>query len=268
MEHSDSLKSIIKYAFDIAIKKSDMVMIDKCLSEGMIVTSKTIDSLRKIILIDIDELESDDDYEQIPIYVMKRRKIFEFLVKNHFENVTDNINFMLMCVMHSDPFYIKSIIDLGYNGNHPKASELLKRIIFDDPDPNCLKILLDNGFRRHIQSLLMFCVEQGEQECLSLFITYGANCYSILHDLHIHVSLQLSCRKSMCDSIYFVLENMYHIKMLREPVCKYFLIKSINYCVPIEIFVYVLKLYMSLDYECSDDIRAKLPGLIPKGKAK
>ena len=63
------------------------------------------------------------------------------------------------------------------------------------------------------------------------------------------------------DNICFVLDNIYKIEMLGEPILKYFLIKSVQigsiyfkYVIPKEIFVYVMQLYMELDYKCTDDI--------------
>src|SRR5579863_6375186 len=221
MEHPDSLKRIINCAFNTSITNYDMDMIEICLSEGAIITLESIINLQGIIsfryVIPID-----------PDRIGKCKKIFEsILLKNGFEIMIDNTEFMYTCVMHDDEYFIKSIIELGYNGNHANASEVFKCVISDDVPLDHLKRLLDIGFGQYVQSSLMCCVTYGDVECLSLFIEYGANFYSILHELHAYVLLnqsQLWCR---IDNINFVLCNMYKIEMLHEPILKYFLIKSI-----------------------------------------
>ena len=265
MEHTNLVKSIINYAFDVAIEKDNMAMIEKCLSEGAVVTSTSVNNFQRILSRDNDDSISDDstDSERVE----RHKKIFEsMLLKNGFEIMTDNITFMYVCVIHDDEYYIKSIIDSGYNGNHTKAPKLLEFMLsaYQERASDCLEILLDNGFDQHIQPLLMYCVQNDMNGNLALFIRRGANCYSILHDLHAYVLSQERCSHYALHNIKIVLENMYRIEMLREPIFKYFLIRSINHDVPIEIFVYVLKMYMLLDYACSNNIRAKLPGLVAK----
>ena len=74
-------------------------------------------------------------------------------------------------------------------------SVLFKRIVnkrVDDKNwiPSNLHVLLNSGFDKHIQSVLMYTITYGNTACLKLLLKYGANFYSILRDLHYYVSFE------------------------------------------------------------------------------
>lgn len=269
MEHS--YQNIIDYAFRLAMKRCDLDIIEQCLIAGICVTSKSIKRFEKSRESNREQFENGDYYEEeladgiIKAGMIKHRKIiekiFELLLKNRFDTITNNVGFMSRCVLWNDDYYIQSIIGLGYNGNHITSPELLLKIIEDDEyEKYCdnTRILLDNGLWQHMQLLLMRCVELGRKKYLDLFILCGANCYSVLNDLSAYVSRLERCPRRVINTINIALKNMYDIKMLHEPIFKYFLIKSISYNIPIEIAVYIIGWYMLFDYVRSDSIKENL----------
>src|SRR5579863_3787796 len=96
---------------------------------------------------------------------------------------------MMKCIEYG---FIKSLIEHGYNGVYPKAVVIFKRILDGDNwvMPTDLRILMDNGFDKHIQSILMYSITYSTVTRLEMLLEYGANFYSILHDLHYYVSFE------------------------------------------------------------------------------
>src|ERR1044071_1687842 len=244
LKRSISLEDIIKCAFNSSITNDDINMIEKCLIKGATVTSTSIEKLNELIL------NYNYGYNIKPV----SNNIFKLLLKNGFDVITDNVKFMYSCVLVYDEFYIKSIIDMGYNGDNIKAPMLLQKIIKKPKEVCHIDILLDNGFCKHIQSLLMHTIT-GSSRYLSLFIIRGANCYSILNDLLAYVLLLKNINDLVYNNINIMLKHMYDIKNLNEPVLKYFLIKSINYDVPNDILISICVLYMEIDYAKSNVIK-------------
>ncbi len=105
----------------------------------------------------------------------------------------------------------------------------------------------------------MYCIERGSLICLRELCQRGVNMYSIRNEIQKFINPDHLCSVSC---VKFVLENMYKIEMLAEPVLKYFLIGLIRFKfpfdVPKEIFVYILQLYMKLDYEYTDSLKKLL----------
>lgn len=255
MEHSDPLKNIINFAFHLAIRHNNLIIVEQCLSEGAIITSESIKIFSECFL--------DENHSQMGC--SQNKKIFNLLLKNGFDVITNKVDFMYDCITCGDKYYIESIINSGYDGDHGGSFELLYTIIERNVlDLDSLGMLLYNEFYQHIQPLLILCVESGSNAYLPLFIKYGANCYSVLHELSTYVSQSQKLNRNRIETINIILENMYDIDMLCEPIFKYLLIKSINYAIPIEIVVYIFKLYMSVDYKCSDDIKEKLIPIVIK----
>ena len=254
MSMSMSLES--ESLLDIAIENNDVIAVEKCLLEGATITLQSIHKFSPKM-----SFTSSIYYDFGQPDQSCHKKIFELLLKYGFDIITNDIRFMMYCFKYCDEYYIQAISDAGFNGFHDKSVEMLRDVIsgwdMTDDHHNKLRILLGNGFSRHIQSLLMRCITKTDISCISLFIEYGANCYSILHDLHMHVSQLQPVNSWIQNNIMFVLRNVYNITMLKTPIFKYLLIKSIprNFDIPIEIFVHIFQLYMAMDYACSNKIK-------------
>ena len=256
MEQTDVIKDIINYALNKAISGHDSNMMEKCFSAGACVTQRSIKTFKSNMLYLDNEFRSASKCGE-------RAKIFELLLKYGFDVITNNISFIVDCVRYRDKYYIQSIINAGFNSDHTQSVEILKKIIClywknEDGEDEQLKILLNNGFCRHIQPLLMYCITESDRHYLSLFIEYGANCYSLLSDLHILSQQSLNSR--IRKNIRFVLTNIFEIGLLKEPIHKYFLIKLVQYdiFIPTEIPICIFQCYMLLDYEHKDDILRKI----------
>src|ERR1044071_6306350 len=140
LKRSISLEDIINCAFNSSITNDDINMIEKCLIKGATVTSTSIEKLNELIL------NYNYGYNIKPV----SNNIFKLLLKNGFDVITDNVKFMYSCVLVYDEFYIKSIIDMGYNGDNIKAPMLLQKIIKKPKEVCHIDILLDNGFCKNL----------------------------------------------------------------------------------------------------------------------
>ena len=257
MERSDSFKIIIDYALNKAISDANLDIVERCLSSGTSVTLQIIEKCKpeKKYYIDSDSEDEDNDGDT------RRKKIFKLLLEHNPELIINDVNFIIESVLYHDKDYIQAIVDAGFNGDHNQSAEILKKIIssgshLENMDADKLKILLSNRFCQHIQPLLMYCITDSDERYLSSFIKHGANCYAVLHDLHTYISSYGLINYPMGDNIKLFLRNVYNIKMLTEPIFKYFLIKSVNHDVyiPIELFVGIFEWYVSLDYKYINDI--------------
>ena len=252
----DHILKMDHHTLNEAIYNHDLDTIEKCLEAGVCITTQSVRRFQSKMLYFNCKFKSASKRE---CHV----KIFEhILLKNYFDVITNDINFMTGCVQNYDKYYIQSIITAGFNGNHTQSVKIFKNIIrrsYKNKHDDNLIILLENGFCRHIQPLLIYCITKCNEPYLALFTKMGgANFYSVLHDLHTNVLSQSLFCQYRWPNINFVLRHMYEMTMLREPICKYFLIKSVHCDMIIEIPILIFQCYMLLDYEYTDNIRRKI----------
>ena len=183
--------------------------------------------------------------------------IFKLLLENNPDVIIKNVEFMKRCVVFYNSYYIRLAIDHGYNCNFDGSIDVFKGLIESERWMGTeryllvLNLLLANGFDKYGQSLLLDCIKHDSYKCLQELLIRGViNLYSIKDEIHTCIE------KCPMECIHIVFNNMYRIEMLTEPVCKYFLIKSIWFAghVPNEIFVYVAKLYMEIDYAYTNNL--------------
>ena len=181
---------------------------------------------------------------------------------------------------------------MGYHANHSSNNFILSANMLQPYgfSSNRLKILLDNGFCKYVQSLFPKCMKEST-EYIKLLIEYEANCYSILDDLFLFTLSLDHIYHTIYNNIKLVLNHMYDIKMLTEPIFKYFLIKTIGVSsgltldsleldslelgprsmsgsetfllgkargLPNDIVVYIFRYYMAIDYAKSDAIEERI----------
>lgn len=93
----------------------------------------------------------------------------------------------------------------------------------------------------------MYCIKNNAIICLRELFRRGINLYAIRNDIDTFIKSGTICST---ECVRFALENMYNIEMLTEPIQKYFLIGLVQFAesVPKEIFIYIMQLYMDLDY--------------------
>ena len=272
----------IESSLNDAIHSNDLSLVKKCLLSGEIkLTSEFIHNF----IPDIEMISFLDNCLKLDSLKYKQYKdnkelIFEILLKHGFILIVNDIPFMKKLISSGNTYYIDLLIRHGYNGTYPGSIEIFKKIINtgrlsyqSKSDSNkllsAIRSLLDNGFNKHIQSVLMYCIIHGNVIYLQLLLDYGANFYSILHDVH-HYAFELDnifkikdhyplLRPLILDNINFFLDNSYKIEMLGQPIFKFFLIKSIpwrwRYVVPLDICVHILRLYMETDYVIITDTR-------------
>ena len=231
-----------------AIKHIDSSMVEQCLSAGATITPKVIH-------------EFIQDYVSFPYDYRDRNIIFELLLIYESTLFFNDVTYMTQ-ISTNRPF-IKLIIKYGYDDSYPGSIEIFKRLIdhwywLTDYDYSSIMYsFLDNGFKNHIQSVLVYCITNSNVACLQAFLEYGANFYSILYDVYQSVLVKINSRTSL-NTMQFFLDNVYKIEMLGQPIFKYFLIGLIQwdtFVVPKDIYVHIFRLYMETDYAMTNHIQ-------------
>ncbi len=233
-------QEIFNYALDNAVKNNDVGMAEKCLSEGSVITSKTVSLCT-------------------PIHKTKiNGKLLILLLQHGFETIVNDVNFMDSFFKSKNEHLIRLIIEAGYNGSYNRSAQILKSVV-EKKKPNVyiLSQLLENGFDEHIQFVLMGCIEKDNHSYLPILLKHGANFYSRLNDI-----CEFGLHYRLSTSVEFAINHMYDINMLSEPIFKYCLFKStqfdLGFTLPIEICAYVFQLFMEPDYIRTNLIRRRI----------
>ena len=256
----------IELTFSDAIKYADLDTVKKCLSAGEIkLTSKSI-----------HEFIYEHDYTRYHYYDRRqyeneRELIFELLLKHAFTLIVTDMPAMEKILTNIN--YIELIIKYGYNDSYSGSIEVFKKIIgtwssiYSDRHKFMIYSLLDNGFKKHIPVVLVHFIMYGHTNYL-LDEKFDANFYSILYDVYQHILTEKNYRINRicyvassnfrCANIHFFLDNVYKIKMLGQPIIKYFLIGLIQwdtFVVPKDIYVYIFRIYMETDHVMTDHMQ-------------
>lgn len=231
-----NLLDVLNYALVSAIHNNDVFMTKQCFLEGAILTQDLLSDYFPTYMDIYSQFYRREAY-------YANTELFDILLKYGANAIMNNLMFIIRCP--SNPYYVTSIIRAGYGTHHPSSSNLFAQAIARDMQMKNLQILLDNGFDKYIQPNLMNCIKHERYAMLALFQTYGANFYRILHDIE-NLILSETPNHNKLFAIQFVMMKM---DIVSEPVIKYFLIKLtvLHLVIPIEIFVYIFKLYIEID---------------------
>ena len=97
---------------------------------------------------------------------------------------------MKRCIVFQNNYYIRLAIQYGYNSGLDGSIDVFKELIKSEHDlitqryKIILNLLLENGFDKHGQSVLLYCVDHGSIICLRKLFHYGVNFYSIRNEIH------------------------------------------------------------------------------------
>ncbi len=251
--NNESIQKIINFAFDESIAQSNIDIVQECLSNGAIITRRT---LRKYTLDETYNLNKCH-WELLPT-----KKIFKLLLTHGYDTIINDTKFMISCVCHDDSYFMKSIIELGYDSGHRNAAKILLRSI---PYGNNTKLLLENGFDCHIKSVMMDCIKEFDSYKLKILIEVGVNIHVFEYDIA-QFFYEFTLNKSyyyigdIKDTINIICDNL---RSLNEPITKYLLISQINFDICQDVHLYIMEFYklLTINNKCVRILEEKLCGL-------
>lgn len=240
---------IINYAFNTAITNRILLIIKECLESGAVITIQSIMNFSAIINRHVTETDIVTNIsvlklllESDPVKIMRDSKLVTQFVTNH--NST----------------YLKTIIDFGYNGKDFGSDSILWESIqrwtnLCDQSATPTSLLLNNGFDHLAQDVLIRCIENDYFQSLKLIVSFGANLYSVLDQICLLVNSQFVSR----PTLEFIIDSMYKIEFLSEPIMKYLILTEIQHVIPKDIVIYIIRSYMEIDYDRTNKLRLLLP---------
>lgn len=258
---NEPLQSVLNFALNNAIHINNISMVKDCLSVGAIVTSESIQIFSMIHNNRLFAMCSDsygNDYSNNIYFKNDHTKLFKVLLTSAFDEMVHNDDFIKLCIIDNNQFYIKSLIKAGYNGHSYQCNEIFKYVIkHRSLYLSTLQILLDNGFDKYVRSGLIICIKKGYDPRLELLFKYGATPYQALHEICSYVETQSMLENSQFEIIKSVTQR---IDFIKEPTLKYLFVKlrACEFNTPIEIIVYILQLYVRLDRISINHINQKM----------
>lgn len=179
----------------------------------------------------------------------------------------ENTGLMAACISSRTDYYVKALVLAGYNSDCPEVLKMLEAVIsyisYYLPLDN-LNILFDNGFDKYSRQCVVFCINNNNVDLLKNLINRGESIYALLDDIWYFITTNMQSKSSIRPKIIqFVLDNIYQIESMSEPVTKYLLLTEKN-ILPPEINIFIMKFYMELDYFKTNEIRTILEKYKPE----
>ncbi len=239
-------EKIINWAYKQAIHIHDLLIIKACIDARCEFTDEHISLVKDNILCADYKTYNPKEYADL----------FNLLSTNYFVQFASNTEFMIACISHPYEFYLKTMIDKGYNSTCPDAQTVFLKSL-DRINSQKIELLAGCGFSQYFQSGVMECIKENNLNCIKILFEHGVSFYSELQNIYNYVfSLNLSWSLDL-EAIHFALDNMYNIKSLLQPIKVNLLLMDCEF-ISADVRIHIMFLYMATDYAMTDKIRDRL----------